>query len=258
MIYCSLVKEKNTTMTKQNNLFTADELAVIHEVFEVKLNFNTPTISAVFKPKMENYSDEKWDAAVDILHNVLPIQAAQMDNELVYEPVYADEDTLSKSISVYVALTEYQDDLKRPTSLSDLYFYGSLRNKEEHMEQLNKFFNVVRFSKDATGPFWYALEVVMPEVEDRGYELLSQYISPCRMQIDKPMWVEVKNTENYRVGPIVCYNFGSGQDYDFFQKVATDLEDYQKRKAEYENPLLKWEPKRILTYGIKMKKQHIR
>ena len=245
-------------MTKQHNLFTADQLAVINEVFEAKLNFDTPVISAFFKPKMENYSDEKWDAAVDILHNVLPIQAAYMNDELVYIPVYDDEDTLAKSASVYVALTEYQSDLKRPKSPSDLYYYGSLSNKETHMEQLNKFFNTIRFSTEATGPFWYAFEVAIPEAEDRGYELLSGYILPRRMRIDKPMWVEVDNSSDYQVGPIICYDFGSDQDYAFFKKMAADLEDYQKRKAEYENPLLKWEPKRILAHGVKMEKQHTR
>ena len=242
----------------QKNTFTPEQLSVLHEVMEPVLNFETPVISAVFKPKMENYSDEKWDAAIDILHNVLPIQAAYMNDELVYVPVYDDESTLSKSASIYVALKEYQADLKHPKSPSDLYYYGSLSNKEAHMEQLNKFFNTVRFSTEATGPFWYALEVAIPETETRGYELLSGYISPRRMQIDKPMWVEADNTEKYRMGSIVCYDFGSDQDYTFFKKIAADLEDYQKQKAEYENPLLKWEPKRILAHGIKMEKQHTR
>ena len=242
-------------MTKQHNLFTAEQLAVIHEVFTAKLNLNTPVISAVFRPKMENYSDEKWDAAVDILHNALPIQASQMNDELVYEPVYDDEDTLTKSASIYVALKEYEADLKRPKSPSDLYYYGSASNKAEHMEQLNKFFNVVRFSKDAMGPFWYALEVAIPEAEGRGYELLSHYVVPSRMVIEKPQWLENSRFDSNSVGPCIFYDFGNDSDYKFFQKIASDLENYQKYQAEYENPYQPWEPKRILAYGVKMEKQ---
>ncbi|MBR5130715.1 MAG: hypothetical protein IKV03_05790 [Alphaproteobacteria bacterium] len=245
-------------MTMQKKIFTPEELAVINDIFGVQLNFETPVVSAIFKLKMDSYSDEKWDRAMAILHPVLPLDESIINGESIYKPFYQDEENLSKSASIYVALKEYQADLKRPKAPSDLYFYGSLSNKEAHMEQLNKFFNTVRFSTEATGPFWYALEVAIPETETRGYELLSQYISPRRMQIDKPMWVEADNTENYRMGSIVCYDFGSDKDYTFFKKIAADLEYYQKRKAEHENPLLKWEPKRILAYGAKMEKQHTR
>lgn len=245
-------------MIQQNPMFSADELATINDVLEAELNFNTSVISAVFKPKMENYTDEKWDKAMEILHSVLPLQAVIQDDAYVYVPAYNDEQSLNMSASVYVVLKEYQEDLQRPKTSSDLYYYGSSNNKLEQMEQLNKFFNVVRFSKEADGPFWYALEVAIPETEDRGYELLSGYISPRRMLIDKPQWVENGGKAVNSIGPCIFYDFGSNAEYNFFKKIATDLERYQKQKAEYENPLLKWEPKRILAHGIKMEKQHTR
>ncbi|MBO7258191.1 MAG: hypothetical protein J6V11_04550 [Alphaproteobacteria bacterium] len=240
------------------NTFTPEQLSVLNEVMEPVLNFETPVISAVFKPKLDNYTDEKWDRAIDILHSVLPLDGCEVNGEYIYRPFYQDEDSLNKSAGVYVALKNYQDELKQPNIYSDAYYYGSESNKEAHLEYFNKFFNVVRFSQDATGPFWYALEVAIPETEDRGYKLLSGYISPRRMLIDKPQWVENGGEAVNSVGPCIFYDFGSNAEYNFFKKIATDLEFYQKRKAEYENPLLKWEPKRILAYGMKIDKQHTR
>ena len=242
----------------QKNTFTPEQLSVLNEVMEPVLNFETPVISAVFKPKLDNYTDEKWDRAMDILHSVLPLDGCEMDGEYVYRPFYQDEESLNQSADIYVALKNYQDDLKRPNAYSDAYYYGCESNKEAQLEHLNKFFNVVRFSQAATGPFWYALEVAIADTEERGYHLLSQYISPRRVIIDKPQWVENGSESVNSVGPCVFYDFGSNEEYNFFKKIATDLEHYQKQKAEYDNPLEKWEPKRILAYGMKIDKQRHR
>ncbi len=245
-------------MTKQNPIFTPDQLAVITDVVEAKLNFDTPLISAVFKPKMDNYTDEKWDEAMGILHPVLPLDMDVVDGEYVYKPYYQDEEALTKSASIYVAMQEYQDNLIHSPKNADLYYYGSASNKETQLEHLNKFFNVVRFSTKATGPFWYGLEVAISEADPRGYEVLSQYITPRRMVIKNPQWIENGRSFDNSVGPIICYDFGSDKDYHFFKKIAADLENYQKQKAEYENPTQPWEPKRLLAYGMKMDKQYAR
>ncbi|MBR4927860.1 MAG: hypothetical protein IKY98_05995 [Alphaproteobacteria bacterium] len=215
--------------------FSADELRQIDAVFSVEYNFDTPVLSAVFKPKMDNITDENWNSCMNILHDYLPLKETQKDGMICYEPFYEDVDAWNKSLEVLLALKNCQ---KQEKKTEDEYYYGSQSNKIMHMEVLNRYFDVVRFPVNGEGVWQYALEPITENAKVTGKRILSEYMS----------------IREIKIKGVVYYDALEDKSWPFFYKIASDLEDYQKQLM-IENKS-HWKPVQIGTDGRRYTRSH--
>ncbi len=223
--------------------FTVDELRQIDTVFSAEYNFDTPVISAVFKPKMDNITDDNWNRCMDILHDYLPLKEIQKDGETYYEPFYQDNDAWEKSIEVLLALKELKDFQKQKKQNEDDYYYGSKSNKKMHMEILNRYFDVVRFPVNVEGMWQYALEPVTENAKTTGKRILSEYM----------------NIREIKINGSVYYDALEEKSWPLFYKIVNDLENYQKQSV-IEN-MNNWSPIQISSEGVRYSRSffsHIR
>ena len=215
----------------KSHLFKAYELEQIDAVFSVEYNFDTPVLSAVFKPKMDAITEDNWNVCMDILHEHLPLK--EMKNEdggISYIPFYEDNETWNKSLDVLLALKEFRE-RQKPQS-EDAYYYGSKSNKIMQMEYLNRYFDVVRFPVNGAGVWQYALQPVTENATTEGKKVLSEYI----------------DVREIKIAGTVYYDALHEEQWPLFYKVVSDLETYQKQlMIETTN---NWNPIRVAVEGV--------
>ncbi len=214
-------------------LFTMAQLNQIDAIFTAEYNFDTPVLSAVFKPKMDHITDENWDAGMDILHDYLPLKETQKDGETCYEPFYQDNESWGKSIEVLLALKEFKEHQKSEQQTEDEYYYGSQKNKEMQMENLNRYFDVVRFPVNGEGVWQYALAPVTENAMIQGKKMLSEYMK----------------IREIKIGGAIYYDALKEEQWPMFYKIANDLESYQKQMM-IENTN-NWNPIHVCSDGVR-------
>lgn len=235
---------------------TDAELSLIDKVLNTRLSFEKQTLSAEFTPKTEQITEHDWQQAMVVLHPILPLRMTEKNAQTVYVSAYEDEQSLRTSVEIYTQLQDYKE-AKKNNSLDRLYYFSSA-NKKAHMERLHQFFNPVRFSTANDAPYWYAFELANAEREEAAYNVLSRYIKPVRMELEHPqLFFQETIIEAPSDYSHIYYDFGKDA-YPFFQKIARDLENYQKKMFEDDRPTIQWEPKRLFAHGLVVCKDHVK